>query len=256
MTFLFTDAHVVEEGFLELVNNILTIGMVPGLFPEEEKEGLCGPLDKEIRAKKLPETKEFRWQFFVNRCRENMHIMMCMSPAGDTLRLRCRNFPGLVSNTLIDWFFPWPEDALSDVANFFLEKIKIPEELRKSVTDHIVMIHQSVQRFSVTFEQIYKRKNFSTPKNYLDFIQNYIKFLGDKRDKCDSSVRRLEGGLTTLEAASVTCAELSEELTIKNAVIAEKKIIVEKIIFDIQGKSEIAGKKQKDAAIKKADLSI
>lgn len=39
-TFLFTDAHVVEEGFLELINNILTIGMVPALFPEEEKDGL------------------------------------------------------------------------------------------------------------------------------------------------------------------------------------------------------------------------
>ena len=39
-TFLFTDAHVVEEGFLELINNVLTIGMVPALFPEDEKEGL------------------------------------------------------------------------------------------------------------------------------------------------------------------------------------------------------------------------
>ena len=122
-TFLFTDAHVVEEGFLELINNILTIGMVPGLFPEEEKEGLISPLDKEMRAKKLPETKEFRWSYFVNRCRENMHIIMAMSPAGDTLRLRCRNFPGLVSNTSIDWFFPWPEDALGDVATYFLQKV-------------------------------------------------------------------------------------------------------------------------------------
>jgi len=60
-TFMFTDAHVVQEGFLELINNILTIGMVPGLFPEEEKEGLISPLDKEMKAKKLPETKEFRW---------------------------------------------------------------------------------------------------------------------------------------------------------------------------------------------------
>jgi dynein heavy chain len=40
-TFMFTDAHVVEEGFLELINNILTIGMVPALFPEEEKDGLA-----------------------------------------------------------------------------------------------------------------------------------------------------------------------------------------------------------------------
>lgn len=30
--FLFTDAHVIEEGFLELINNLLTIGMVPALF--------------------------------------------------------------------------------------------------------------------------------------------------------------------------------------------------------------------------------
>jgi len=127
-TFMFTDAHVVEEGFLELINNILTIGMVPGLFPEEEKEGLISPLDKEMRAKKLPETKEFRWQYFVNRCRENMHIILCMSPAGSTLRLRCRNFPGLVSNTSIDWFFPWPEDALRDVANYFLKNVQLEEE--------------------------------------------------------------------------------------------------------------------------------
>jgi dynein heavy chain len=32
--FLFTDAHVLEEGFLELINNLLTIGMVPALFDE------------------------------------------------------------------------------------------------------------------------------------------------------------------------------------------------------------------------------
>jgi dynein heavy chain len=42
---MFTDAHVQEEGFLELLNNVLTIGMVPALFPEEEKDGLMSPLD-------------------------------------------------------------------------------------------------------------------------------------------------------------------------------------------------------------------
>lgn len=104
------------------------------------------------------------------------------------------------------------------------------------------MIHQSVQKYSVEFEAIYKRKNFSTPKNYLDFITNYMKFLNDKRKICDFQVTRLEGGLATLENASEVCKELQEELALKNVVIADKKVIVEKIIFDIQGKSEIAGK--------------
>lgn len=107
-----------------------------------------------------------------------MHILMCMSPAGDTLRIRCRNFPGLISNTLVDWFFPWPEDALCDVANYFLLKVPLDAEHRTPVTDHVVMIHQSVQKFSVEFDAVYKRKNFSTPKNYLDFIKNYMNFLG------------------------------------------------------------------------------
>ena len=40
VVFLFTDAHVAQEGFLELINNMLTSGMVPALFPDDEKEAL------------------------------------------------------------------------------------------------------------------------------------------------------------------------------------------------------------------------
>jgi hypothetical protein len=43
-----------------------------------------------------------------------------MSPVGDTLRTRCRNFPGLVNNASIDWFMPWPKQALCAVASVFL----------------------------------------------------------------------------------------------------------------------------------------
>lgn len=51
---------------------------------------------------------------------DNLHLSLCFSPAGDNLKVRCRNFPGLISNTTIDWFFAWPETALIDVANFKL----------------------------------------------------------------------------------------------------------------------------------------
>jgi dynein heavy chain len=63
------------------------------------------------------------------------------------------------------------------------------------------MVHLSVQKFSEDFKAIYKRNNYSTPKNYLDFIKNYMSFLADKRKLFDSNVRRLEGGLTTLAKA-------------------------------------------------------
>jgi dynein heavy chain len=70
----------------------------------------------EAKKKGIPETKDELWNFFVDKIRENLHVCLCFSPAGDTLRIRCRNFPGLVSSSGIDWFFPWPKEALVSVA--------------------------------------------------------------------------------------------------------------------------------------------
>jgi dynein heavy chain len=50
-----------------------------------------------------------------------------MSPAGSTLRIRCRNFPGLISSTSIDWFFAWPKEALVSVADFYLKEVELPK---------------------------------------------------------------------------------------------------------------------------------
>lgn len=60
------------------------------------------------------------WSFFLERAVRNLHVVLCMSPEGDALRNRCRNFPGLVGSTTIDWVFPWPQQALFAVAKVFL----------------------------------------------------------------------------------------------------------------------------------------
>jgi dynein heavy chain len=92
------------------------------------------------------------------------------------------------------------------------------------------MVHLSVQEYSLEFKQTYKRSNYSTPKNYLDFISNYINFLKEKRKMMDGLVRRLDGGLVTLKKAAEDTEALSIELAEKNKVIAERAIEVEKII--------------------------
>lgn len=63
--FLFTDAHVLYEGFLELVNNLLTIGIVPALFDEEEKKGMTDKLRNEAKQLGIQDTKEDMWNFFL-----------------------------------------------------------------------------------------------------------------------------------------------------------------------------------------------
>lgn len=44
------------------------------------------------------------FNFFVNCCKENLHVMLCMSPIGDAFRNRLRQFPSLINCCTIDWF--------------------------------------------------------------------------------------------------------------------------------------------------------
>ena len=44
------------------------------------------------------------FNFFVSRCRENLHVILAMSPIGDAFRNRLRKFPSLINCCTIDWF--------------------------------------------------------------------------------------------------------------------------------------------------------
>ena len=46
------------------------------------------------------------WQYFVNKSANNLHVVLGMSPVGDTLRTRCRNFPGAPELSLQIGFSP------------------------------------------------------------------------------------------------------------------------------------------------------
>ena len=54
-----------------------------------------------------------------------------MSPSGNDFRRRIRVFPGLVNNTTIDWFLPWPEEALFSTASILLNDIQLMEKYKK-----------------------------------------------------------------------------------------------------------------------------
>jgi len=52
------------------------------------------------------------FNFFVNCCKENLHVILAFSPIGDAFRNRLRKFPSLINCCTIDWFQAWPDDAL------------------------------------------------------------------------------------------------------------------------------------------------
>ena len=248
--FLFTDAHVKEDGFLEFINNMLTTGMVPALFEQEEQDAIINQVRKEVKAAGIVETSSNCWHYYVQKARNNMHIVLAMSPSGDALRTRCRNFPGLVSSSVIDWFFPWPKDALTKVADFFLAEDNLPEEHRKAIEDHLVFVHQNVLDVRERFQTALRRFYYVTPKNYLDFISNYRSQVKSSSKNIEKSVKRLKGGLTKLVEAAEAVARMEKDLAEKVVIVTAKTIDVEAMIKNISEKSAIASESQEKAAVK------
>lgn len=80
---------------------------------------------------------------------------------------------------------------------------------------HAVHVHQSVGEYTKDYLLKLRRKNFVTPKHYLDFIIIYEKLLVEKDNYIQAQCERLRGGMTKIEEASA-------ELEILNAKLAEQ----------------------------------
>jgi len=51
--------------------------------------------------------------------------------------------------------------------------------MREQIVGHIVTIQESVGVFSREFQHKLRRSNYVTPKNYLDFINTYLRLLDE-----------------------------------------------------------------------------
>jgi dynein heavy chain len=107
VAFLFTDTQVVEESMLEDINSILNSGEIPNLFPQDELDKICSDMIPVCDALGVPASRDNCVATFIQRVWDKLHICLCMSPVGDALRVRCRQFPSLVNCCTIDWYLGW-----------------------------------------------------------------------------------------------------------------------------------------------------
>ncbi|VDO03424.1 unnamed protein product [Rodentolepis nana] len=177
IVFLISEDDIIDEAFLEIVNRMLVGTNVSSFFSEEERETIANDLQKDLLKNGLDGTREVIWDNLSRKAAKNLHIIMVMSPESSTLRRRCANFPGLLTNTTMDWYFAWPEEALQVAASATLspENPLIPSQHYDALIDHIVHVHRSVDKYTREFMEKWKRTNFVTPRHFLDYIDNYMR---------------------------------------------------------------------------------
>ncbi|XP_055012614.1 dynein axonemal heavy chain 2 [Boleophthalmus pectinirostris] len=237
--FLFNDTQIVDESFLEDINNILSSGEVPNLYKQEEFAEVCTALSDSARKENVVETHDSLFSFLIERVRNNLHIVLCMSPVGETFRKRILQYPALVNCTTIDWFCDWPTDALLEVAERYLTEMDLGSVKGTEVANIFVMTHQSVDRVSKRMKLEIRRHNYVTPTNYLELVSGYKKLLAEKRKELGDQVSKLRNGLFKISDAQQKVEVMSVELEEAKKQVAEfQKECDEFLTIIIQQKNE------------------
>ncbi|OHT09327.1 Dynein heavy chain family protein [Tritrichomonas foetus] len=217
ITFIFTDNEVKEESFLEYVNNMLTTGEIANLFTRDNYEALMADMRtifvKEVRN--AVDTDENVWNYFIDRVKHNLHVVLCFSPVGEQFRKRNLKFPGLFNGCTIDWFTHWPREGLVSVARSFVQPLDIAtqvSDLKDRLAECFADIHESVHEGCEDYFSRFRRRTFVTPKSYLSFLSSFKSLYFTQLSKIQGDASRMKEGLEKIREAKDQVAVMKGKL--------------------------------------------
>ena len=196
------------------MNDLLSSGDIQ-FVSLEDTDDIVSTITPKVKASGLTPDRGNCWDFFINNVKKNLHVVLSFSPMSDDFRIRARRFPALVNCTSIDWFQPWPKDALYRVGQQFLSAIDMQDELRKGVESFMPFSFDSVNEAAGRFLDTDRRYCYTTPKSYLELLKLYVALLRDKRHESQTAIERLSNGLDKLNSTAEIVGNLEDDLKIR-----------------------------------------
>nr|XP_024218054.1 dynein heavy chain 7, axonemal isoform X1 [Halyomorpha halys] len=230
--FLFSDSQVKDEKFLQDIDVMLNTGEVPNIFGLDEIieiiESVRLAAQGGDRHANYPRYRIY--SFFRDRCKKNLHLLLCFSPIGEAFRRRIRIYPTLVNCCTIDWFEDWPEEALESVAKRSLETIDLAPELKESAVEIFKYFHVKAKEAKVEFFNKTNRVVYYTCKSYIDLINSYNAVFLKTKAEVEQTVLRYVNGRQKLKFAESQVIQMQQDLdALMPAIAANARMVMDMI---------------------------
>lgn len=115
-------------------------------------------------------------------------------------------------------------------------------------------VHGTVNQVSETFYQNEKRRNYTTPKSFLELIALYIKLLTAKTEQSKQRILRLENGLTKLSECSKQVDQLKSQLAEQEVHLRNKNEAADKLIVVVSAENETVQREKNLAALEEVKV--
>ena len=191
---------------------MLNNGEVPNMFDDKEDHlRILEALTDEANNLKRGGSEEAVHAYFIEKVRSRLHLVLCLSPVGESFRRRLRMFPSLVNCTTIDWFLQWSEEALKSVASEYLA-VDVDSNTKNGLINICVKMQASVNQLTIRYREELRRYYYVTPTSYLQLISTFKHLLSTKRVEVKRSENRYRNGLEKLLTTAQKVLEMQKEL--------------------------------------------
>lgn len=253
MTFIFTEAEIKDESFLEVINSMLTTGEVANLIPKDELMVMASEL-RQLAIKQVPnfvETPDNLVRFFIDRVRSNLHVVLCMSPVSAKFPERARRFPGIIAGCSIDWFLAWPKEALVAVSEGYVANMTLDcnPKVKKELIVHMGMVHKIVTDSCEDYFQQMRRHVYQTPKSFLSFLSDYSAMYAMKCSEIVVKANRVEIGLEKLKSGAKDVEKMKVVLAQEEIKLKQSEEATNFMLSKLEV-SSMGAKKEADAVAK------
>lgn len=212
--FLFADTQIKDIAFLEDINNLLNTGEIPNLFTSAMLNDIQESIRKAARDEGRDQSPLSLYNFFIERCRKHLHVVVCMSPVGDSLRNYIRQFPFLINTTAIDWFSEWPQEALLSVAKNYIRDIGFDDNLVSGCSSTIVTMHSSIEELSIKYLKETGTHTYVTPTSYLELLHTLKTMYYSRRQELLENKNKYDNGIKSINETEDQVAIMQRDLEI------------------------------------------
>ncbi|KAL3119190.1 hypothetical protein niasHT_003477 [Heterodera trifolii] len=242
--FIMDESNMMETGFLERLNTLLTNGEVPGLFEGDDFNTFLSQIKEGAQSQGIMlDSSEELYKWFTAQIVQNLHVVFTMNPSGDGLRERASTSPALFNRCVLDWFGDWSNSALFQVGHELTSMCEIdkpdytppaaldhccdrlPTEIayRDAVINSFVHIHNIVRKTNVAESRKGHRVMAITPRHFLDMINHFVMISKEKRDELADEQIHLNNGLRKINETEQQVKELQKSLNEKELDLRKKQ---------------------------------
>ncbi|KAI7517693.1 Dynein heavy chain, partial [Hortaea werneckii] len=190
----------------------------------------------------LLDSQEELYKWFTQQIVRNLHVVFTMNPPQEGLSSKAATSPALFNRCVLNWFGDWSDQALYQVAyeltqsvdidktNFNapdslpieFDQLEMPLSHRDAVVNSMVHVHHSMRHFNDRLKKQQSKTTYLTPRQFLDFVAQFVKLYNEKRDDLEEQQRHLNVGLEKLRDTVDKVSELKKSLAEKKSELEKK----------------------------------